>query len=64
MTVHADMEFFIVPPPMMSPHYYMVIEGGTVKCSDILPVKHIPFSRTNTKLVLENSEVRHFTDQV
>lgn len=63
MIFHADMEYFIVPPPMLSPHYYMVIEGGSVNCSDILPMKQIPFSKVNTKWGLGNSD-RHFTDQV
>ena len=63
MTLYAEMTYFIIPPPNLSPDDYVVLPKGIIKCSDILSaVATTPFTRANTKLLDQTTkELREFT---
>ena len=59
LTLHAAVEIFIVPPPLLSPTYYVVVpvEKGTVDSTEIIQDKGTPLTRTNTcKVLVEQNE--------
>ena len=66
MTLHAQMDYCVIPPPsFFSSLDFLMIPGCTVECSDIVAhVTQPPYSRSNTKsLNISTSEIQTLTDE-
>lgn len=58
--------YTIAPPPVLSPFFHVLLDGGTFQCDKILSVlDDIPFNRASSKKLDESTlDLRSLSDEV